>query len=152
MKLARHVVPLKGQILRLSTTGYPIEQSIGYQGNYITTKWDGLAWAGTTEEHTGFATESSQKAQREILDKVLTMLPGLHVADVVRQTACLRPMSGDGLPILGRLDSDKRIFVGTGGGRKGILLAPAMGRLLAEMIFGTKQSIASELFAPQRFR
>lgn len=149
--LSPHITPLKGQILRFSVNGKPIEQSIGYQGNYITTKWDGLTWAGTTEEETGFENHTSQEASKEILTKVSTMLPGLQVKEIARQTACLRPMSSDGLPIVGRIATDSRVFVGTGGGRKGILLAPATGKVLAELIIGSVPSADVQRFSPVRF-
>lgn len=146
-----YVTPLKGQLLRFSVRGKPIKQSIGYQGNYITTKWDGLTWAGTTEEETGFENDTNKEARKEILSKVSTMLPALKVEEIARQTACLRPMSRDGLPIVGRISAESRIFVGTGGGRKGILLAPAIGKALSDMILGSRPSADVGSFSPLRF-
>jgi glycine oxidase len=145
------VRPLKGQIIRLQAPGPPIECSVGWGHNYATTKTDGLVWAGTTEEEAGFDEESTQAARDEIGAALLKMLPAMADAQVVQQTACLRPVASDGLLVLGGVPGIDRLYVATGGARKGILYGPAMGHAIADLVLGRATRIALDQFAPGRF-
>ena len=98
------------------------------------TKPDGLAWAGTTEEDAGFNEDPSLVARQTIMDNIIQVFPTLKEAEIIQQTACLRPVTADGLPLLGKVCSSEGVIVATGGGRKGILLGPLMGIAAAELI------------------
>ena len=143
--------PLKGQILRLRAPGPPIGTSIGWDGNYAVTKPDGLVWTGTTEEEVGFDERPSAEAREEITRSFMRVLPFLGEAELVRQTACLRPITPDRLPLLGRAPELENAYVATGAGRSGILLGPAMGKAVADLIATGESSIPVEPFSPRRF-
>jgi glycine oxidase len=145
------VRPLKGQILRLKAPGPPVACSVGWGHHYATTKTDGLLWAGTTEEEAGFDEESTPEARDEIGAALVTMLPVMADAQVVYQTACLRPLAADGLLVLGRVPGLEHVYVATGAGRKGILFGPAMGRAIADLILTGDTPFALDAFAPGRF-
>src|SRR5262247_2925517 len=139
------VRPLKGQILRLQAPGPPVECSVGWGHNYATTKTDGLLWAGTIDEETTVA------ARDEIGDALVRMLPAMADAQVAQQTACLRPVASDGLLVLGGVPGLDRVYVATGGARKGILYGPAMGHAVADLVLGRDTRVALHQFAPGRF-
>ena len=144
------VRPLKGQILRLRAPGAPIECSVNWAGNYSTTKPDGLLWTGTTEEE-DFDENPTTEARDSIMASLLKMIPSMADAQLVRQTACLRPLSSDGLPVLGAVPGWEGVYMATGAGRKGILLGPAMGRITADLITKGSSDIPIEPLAPGRF-
>jgi glycine oxidase len=145
------VRPLKGQILRLQAPGPPVECSVGWGHNYATTKTDGLLWAGTTEEEVGFDEESTLAARDEIGAALLRMLPAMADAQVAQQTACLRPVTSDGLLALGAVPGLDGVYVATGGARKGILYGPAMGHAIADLVLGRVPRVGLDPFAPGRF-
>ena len=146
------VTPLKGQILRLRETSKPIGTSLHYSGSYVVTKPDGLIWAGTTEEEVGFNEDITPEARDEIMGDLLMMAPALASAELVQQTACLRPLSADGLPIVGRVPGWQNLYVGTGAGRKGILWSTGMSQGLAELILeGSSRVPGLEALDPARF-
>lgn len=151
LDLALPVRPLKGQILRLQAPGPPVACSVGWGRNYATTKPDGLLWAGTTEEEAGFDEETTPAARDEIGAALVRMLPAMAEARVVHQTACLRPVTPDGLLVLGPVPGLEGVHVATGAGRKGILLGPAMGRALADLVLSGRSKLALDAFAPGRF-
>ena len=128
------VEPLKGQILRLQHGGKPVRTSIHYGGSYVVTKPDGLTWAGTTEERVGFDDHPTTEARDKIMADLLTMVPSMSDAELVQQTACLRPLSADGLPIVGKVPGWENLYLGTGAGRKGILWSTGMCHGLADLI------------------
>ena len=145
------VRPLKGQILRLRAPGPPVECSVGWGHNYATSKTDGLLWAGTTEEEAGFDEESTPAARDDIGAALVRMLPVMADAQVAQQTACLRPVTSDGLLVLGGVPGLDGVYVATGGARKGILYGPAIGHAIADLVLGRDTRIALDAFAPGRF-
>ena len=128
------VRPLKGQILRLENDAGPIKTSLYWSGNYVVTKPDGLTWAGTTEEEVGFDEATTRQARDSIMADLLKMAPALTDARLVQHTACLRPLSDDGMPIVGKVPGWDNLYIGTGAGRKGILWSTGMSFGLADLI------------------
>jgi glycine oxidase len=101
------VAPLRGQILRLRLPGPPLRHYFSHGGSYVTSKPDGLVWAGTTEERVGFHSRPTKTARDSILKSALKIMPALLEATLVLQTACLRPVAPDMLPIIGRRQGAK---------------------------------------------
>jgi glycine/D-amino acid oxidase-like deaminating enzyme len=58
----------------------------------------------------------------------------LAAAPVTRRQACYRPVTADGLPLIGRVPGAAGVYVATGHGPWGMLNAPATGLALAELI------------------
>ena len=128
------VRPLKGQIIRLQLAENPMVASLNYAGSYAASKPDGLIWAGTTEEDAGFDEELTTAARDKVMGDLLTMAPSLAEAELVQQTACLRPLSADGMPIVGAVPGWENLYLATGGGRKGILWSTGMAQGLADLM------------------
>ena len=144
------VTPLKGQIVRLEGLSPPLEYHIAGPGAVVQ-KADGKLWAAATEEEAGFDLSTTPRARQDLLERAARVLPSVTQARILEQTACLRPRTPDGLPILGKVPERDNVYLATGGGKKGVLLAPAMGGVLADLIVRgeTRQSIDD--FAPRRF-
>ena len=146
------VEPLKGQILRLEMDGPPLEHALYRSGGgYMASKPDGLTWVGTTEERVGFDDRPTQEARESIMEGALDVMPSLAGARLALQTACLRPVSEDGLPILGPVPGWVGVYIATGAGRKGILLGPAMARATADLVAAGHTDLPIDAFSPGRF-
>ncbi|MDP6822471.1 MAG: FAD-dependent oxidoreductase [Dehalococcoidia bacterium] len=130
------VKPKKGEILRLRFPGRDFVHRISLGGHYIARKPDGLVWVGTTEEDAGFDDRPSTAARDSIMTGTLALAPALESAEIVQHTACLRPVTSDEMPILGALPGHDGLFAANGAGKKGILLSPVMGRMVAGAITG----------------
>lgn len=63
----------------------------------------------------------------------------------------MRPITPDGLPILGRLEGIDNLFVATGHQMMGVTLAPATGKVMAELMLEGSSSVDLEPFSPSRF-
>jgi glycine/D-amino acid oxidase-like deaminating enzyme len=75
----------------------------------------------------------------------------LAAAPIVRQQACYRPVTDDGLPLIGAVPGVPGAYVATGHGPWGILNAPATGLALAELIVeGRATSVDWRPFDPAR--
>ena len=68
------------------------------------------------------------------------------------QQACVRPVSPDGLPILGPLPGVGKTYVATGHGPWGVLWAPMTGLAMSELLLDDESSSLNlRAFAPRRF-
>ena len=99
----------------------------------------------------GFDETPTQSGREDITRSLLKMMPYIEDAQLVQQTACLRPVTPDRLPILGYVPKVEGIFLATGAERKGIVLGPSMGRITADMIINGTSTIPIEPFSPTRF-
>jgi glycine oxidase len=82
----------------------------------------------------GFDTSPSDAARDSILAGIEGLLPDLAPLHVVRHVAGLRPISADGLPIIGLLDNFENVCVAGGAGRKGMLFGTALGKAAADLV------------------
>jgi glycine oxidase len=120
--------PVKGEVLRLRWRRgcMPLPQRVirarvhGRQV-YLVPRVDGVVVGATQYEH-GRDTAPAVTGVRELLDDACAVMPALGEYEFAECAAGLRPMTPDGLPIVGRLD--ERTLVAAGHGRNGFLLAP----------------------------
>src|SRR6185436_7935159 len=59
---------------------------------------------------------------------------GLAAAPIERRQACYRPVTDDGVPLIGRVPGAPGVYIATGHGPWGMLNAPGTGLALAELI------------------
>jgi glycine/D-amino acid oxidase-like deaminating enzyme len=75
----------------------------------------------------------------------------LAAARITRRQACYRPVTEDGLPLIGRVPGVRGAYVATGHGPWGMLNAPATGLALAELIAdGAPSLLDLSAFDPAR--
>lgn len=144
--------PLKGQIIKLNVPKTTINYSVGWKGNYACTKLDDLLWVGTTEEDIGFDNNPTTSERDTLISIMLKMFPGLDNAELVQHTACLRPLAQDGIAIIDKIEQYTNLILASGAGRKGILLGPAMGKIVSELLTNQKTSINIDKFSISRFQ
>ena len=79
------------------------------------------------------------------------MAPVLASAKILARQACYRPVTRDGLPLIGRIPGVEGAHVATGHSVWGILNAPATGEAMAELIAdGAAHSVDLSPFDPGR--
>jgi glycine/D-amino acid oxidase-like deaminating enzyme len=83
----------------------------------------------------------------------LRLSPQFIAAKILARQACYRPVTTDGLPLIGAIAGVEGAYVATGHSVWGILNAPATGEAMAELILeGNARSIDLAPFAPARLR
>jgi glycine/D-amino acid oxidase-like deaminating enzyme len=79
--------------------------------------------------------------------------PAFRSERIIARQACFRPVTEDGLPLIGQVPRSEGLYVATGHNVWGILNAPATGEALAELIAeGAARSIDLAPFDPMRLR
>ena len=77
--------------------------------------------------------------------------PAFASTKVLAQQACYRPITRDGLPLIGRVPGVEGAYIATGHSVWGILNAPATGEAMAELIVdGAAHSLDLSHFDPRR--
>jgi D-amino-acid dehydrogenase len=148
------IAPLRGQIVHLDlpehdTASWPIVQPVF---GYYMVPWDDAHVAvGATVEDVGFAAEVTAGGVHEVLRETLRVLPGLAPARMREVRVGLRPVSGDDLPVLGRVPGHENVFVATGHGANGLLLGPVSGALVADLVLGNEPALDLAPFDAARF-
>ena len=144
------VSPLKGEILRLEMDNTTLQYDFSGGRGSIYSKSNGQIWCGSTEEWKGFSKDLTESAKSSIMKGATTLIPELANATLVLHTACLRPVTPDWLPIIGPAPSWGNVFLATGAGKKGILLSPAIGKSIADLITKGETSLSINNCSPDR--
>ena len=151
LDIAIPVDPLKGQIIRVRPDGPGLDYELIGGGSSMYAKPDGLIWCGATEEEVGFDLSLTDEARNDIMRRATRLMPALSSAEQVLHTACLRPVTPDWLPIVGQAPGWDNVYICAGGQKKGILLGPAMGKGIAEIMASGGTEISLKGCDPGRF-
>jgi glycine/D-amino acid oxidase-like deaminating enzyme len=94
---------------------------------------------------------SDAGAQARLKAMIRTFAPALAEAEIVVAQACYRPVTRDGLPLMGRVPAVEGLYVATGHSVWGILNAPATGEAMAQLIVdGAARTVDISAFDPGR--
>lgn len=78
-------------------------------------------------------------------------VPGVLRGGASERWVGMRPLTPDGLPILGRLPATGNVYVATGHQMLGVTLAPSTGVAMAELILEGASRVDLDPFRPERF-
>jgi glycine oxidase len=147
------VEPVRGQIVRLSVPGtQPPFALLRIEGRgYILRKPSGEVFGGTTWERVGFDQQATPEGQASIVEGTLRLSPRARDAVVEESRACLRPYSEDEHPIIGPAPGWENLYIAAGHGPEGILMGPATGKYLAQLIATGRSDYDLSPFSPGRF-
>ncbi len=143
--------PYKGEILRMTLPSGPLKHDFQGAGVSLYHRESEQVWAGATEEEKGFDMVPSAQARKSLSQGAARLMPEMEGAELVLHTACLRPLSPDWLPIIGRAPGWDNAYVATGAGKKGILLSTGIGKAVADLIASGKTEMPVGGFGPERF-
>lgn len=106
--------------------------------------------AGGSEEDVGFLEGVSDEVEADIRREHGELFPALRNVTFTSRWSGFRPFCEDMQPVIGAVPGSPHVYVSAGHFRKGVLLAPLSGELLAgEILEG--QSKAPDAFRPSRF-
>lgn len=144
------VRPVRGQMAALPWPDDIPRAIIYHKDSYILAR-RGEAVIGSTMEEAGYRPEVTSSGVAQIFGATMSLCPGLVRAKVRRTWAGLRPMTPDGLPILGPEPKLEGLWYATGHGRNGILLAGITGLLLRQLMGGEQPEYELQAFSAERF-
>jgi D-amino-acid dehydrogenase len=152
------VEPQRGQILHLKVQEAATETMpliIPVLSNYYLLGFPDsrVVMGATRESGSGFDFRITAGGVEEVLREGLRIAPGLKTATLSEIRVGFRPMTEDGLPLLGRPSSGPvdGLVIATGLGRYGLTVGPYAGLLAAKLAIGETPDINVSWFAPDRY-
>jgi glycine oxidase len=147
---AAAVEPRKGQIFRVHLPP-PVDLAYVLRSPevYLVPRGAGLVVIGATEERVGFDRRVDPLVIHGLQTRAAELWPPIASAPVVESWSGLRPGTSDGLPLMGSA-GQPHCWVASGHFRNGILLAPATGRIVGQLIEGSLPTVSLAAFVPGR--
>ncbi|MEE9208373.1 MAG: FAD-dependent oxidoreductase [Gemmatimonadota bacterium] len=134
--------PVRGQMLHVRGSLAPRRGPLvaDHAGRYVIPRADGSVLLGSTMEEAGFEVLPRDRTadQQLLLEEAGWLWPACQEGEVVGHWSGLRPLSPDGLPVLGPDPFLRGLHYAAGYGRSGILLAPLAGDMVADLVLETK--------------
>ncbi len=155
LELQLPVAPQRGQIIHLQVEGedtaqWPIVNA--FRGHYLLGWPEGRVVAGATREFgTGFDPRVTAGGLHEILREALRVAPGLVDATVGEIRVGLRPVSADGMPVLGPVPQVEGVYLATGHGPTGLTVGPFTAKAVADLALTGQSPIDLTPFSVTRF-
>ena len=144
------VTPVKGEIIALAPPrGVSLPGPVIWGNGIYLVPRGGRLLVGATVERCGFDTATTEDAVRHLRSRAEALIPSLRDWTLADHWAGLRPATPDGLPLLGP-SHRPGLFVAGGQYRNGILFAPAIARMMADIIMG--HGAVTPEFDPRRFK
>jgi glycine oxidase len=147
---AAAVEPWKGQML---TVRLPAPLDLSYVLRtpevYLVPRGEGLIVIGATVERAGFDRRVDPATMERLRTLAAALWPPLASAPVVESWSGLRPGTSDGLPLIGSAGI-AHCWIATGHFRNGILLAPATGLVVRQLMQGRTPEVPLAAFVPGR--
>lgn len=149
------IQPQRGQILHLtveepSTATWPLIVPVLSEYYLLGFDKGRIVMGATRESGSGFDFRITAGGVAEVLQEGLRIAPGLKGATLAEIRVGFRPMTRDGLPLLGRPGSMPGLVIATGLGRYGLTVGPYVGRLAAQLACGETPQLDVTCFEPER--
>jgi glycine oxidase len=112
---------------------------------------DGPIAGGGSEESVGFERGVPSEIIRDIRTEMGVYFPGLVNQPTEVAWYGFRPYCEDNRPVIGPVPGKEGLFVGAGHFRKGVMLAPATGKVLADLSSGRDPGVDLSALDPARF-
>lgn len=147
------VAPVRGQVVHVDlpgadTAAWPVIRAgdthylLGFPGGRVVS-------GSTHEPEAGFDFRATAGGAHHLLADALDIAPGLADGTLVEVRVGFRPVSNDGLPVLGHADGIEGLVVATGLGASGLTFGPCMGSVAAELVRG-ESTIDVSAYRPDR--
>ena len=142
------IEPARGQMLSVDAT--TLGHVVYGEHAYLVPR-AGRTLVGATMERVGFDASTTESALAVLRRSGEEIVPAISRSPRAAAWAGLRPMTPDGLPIIGADPDWPGLLYATGHSRNGILMAPLTGDVIAALAGGQEPSFDLAPFDVQRF-
>ena len=143
--------PVRGVILILGDLPLPVRCILSSPVGYLVPRADGAALLGATREQAGYDMRATAESYALLTHNLSRLAPSLMHATVLAHTVGLRPDTPDHNPYIGAVKGYSGLYLAAGHAYHGILLAPATGCALADLILDGATDLPIAPFDPNRF-
>jgi D-amino-acid dehydrogenase len=142
----------KGYSITIENPDLNVQQPIDLiEGRAAMTPFDGAFRAAGTMELSGLNTNLAKTRVNAIRKTVERYLERWPEGEKPRAWVGMRPLTSDGLPMIGAMPRSENFYVATGHQMLGVTLAPSTAMVLTELMLDGESSIDLTPFDPGRF-
>lgn len=136
--LGEKVLPVKGECLAVRSGSVSLKRTLFHDSSYILPRNNNTLVIGATMVENDWNEKATMGGIEALIKKAKEMLPSIGELQIESFWAGLRPKTFDHKPFIGVHPGDDNILFATGHFRNGILLAPATGQMIRDLILGRK--------------
>lgn len=144
------VRPVRGQILLLEGPPGRLKHLLLHKDQYAVPRDDGRILVGSTVEEAGFDNRVTAEGAAFLLGRLAEFAPGMLGLTLAGSWSGLRPATPDRLPYLGKVEGLDGVVLACGLYRNGILLAPLVAGIVADLAGGREPAFDVSAFRPGR--
>lgn len=137
--LSLPIIPVKGECFSVKVEKPLVQGTIFSHGCYIVPKQSGRLVVGATVKVNSFDEKVTFEGISMLMEKAQNLVPDIANTEWEGAWTGIRPQSADGQPFLGQHPACEGLYIAAGHFRNGILLAPATGELMADILEGKKE-------------
>lgn len=132
--LQQTLSPVKGECISVSSEKTFLKHTLFHEHYYIVPRNNGRVVIGATMVKNDWLEQPTLGGLEQLIAKAKTMIPTITECKFESCWAGLRPQTVDGKPFIGYHPENEDILFATGHFRNGILLAPATGQMIRDLI------------------
>jgi len=143
--------PMRGTLLALEPISRVLHHTMIGEKYYYWQLAGGQIVAGGSVDDVGFEQGVEPATVASIRDELRTLLPAAAEQPLICAWSGFRPYCDDLKPVLGAVPARENTFVAAGHFKKGIMMSPVTGKILADLVTSGKTDLPIEPLSPARF-
>ncbi len=145
------IKPLRGTLLALEPMSKTLHHTLVSSKYYYWQLASGHVAGGGSVDDLGFERGVATPTVAAIRDEMAQLMPATAHRPLACSWSGFRPFSEDLLPVIGPVPHQKKVFVAAGHFKKGVMLAPVTGKIMADLVTSGRSELPIEPLSPSRF-
>jgi glycine oxidase len=146
------IKPMRGTLLALGAMPKTLHHALVGEEYYFWQLADGPLAGGGSVDDVGFQQGVDEATTAGIRAEMNRLIPDAAAQPTARAWSGFRPYCADLKPVIGRVPGHEGVFVAAGHFKKGVMMAPVTGRILADLITTGVTEFDIAPLDPGRFR
>jgi glycine oxidase len=145
------IKPIRGTLLALEPMAKTLHHTLVSPKYYYWQLADGHIAGGGSVDDLGFERGVAAPTVAAIREEMAQLMPATAHRPLACSWSGFRPFSEDLLPVIGPVPHEKGVFVAAGHFKKGVMLAPVSGKIIADLVTKGTTDLPIEPLSPARF-
>ncbi len=146
------IKPMRGTLLAMEPIRQTLRHTVMTPNYYYWQLSEGHIAGGGSIEDVGFRRGTEEETVSSIRAEMNELVPSVAQRAEACRWSGFRPFCQDAKPVIGAVPGQDNMFVGAGHFKKGIMMAPVTGKILADLVTEGKTKLGIKSFNPGRFR